>query len=135
MDTFLQMLSLFFEELIGRAGGPLNFRLVIMPTVAAFFGVRAGMRDTREGKATFLWGIVTMPSGRAAALRSARNDIGRVFIMALIMDTAYQLVALRALQVFQVLVVAVACAVVPYVMVRGPVAFAARRLRRKEATR
>ena len=127
------MLALFFEEMIGRASGPLNFRLVIMPTVAAFFGIRAGLKDTREGKSTFLWGIITVPTGRADALRSARKDIGRVFIMAVIMDTAYQLVALRTLQVFQVLVVAVVCAIVPYVLVRGPVAFVARRLRRKEA--
>ena len=134
MDEFLRMLALFFEEMIGRASGPLNFRLVIMPTVASFLGVRAGLRDTREGKSTFLWGIITMPSGRAAALRSARKDIGRVFITAVIMDTAYQIIALRTLQVFQVLVVAVACAIVPYVLVRGPVAFVARRLRRKEAT-
>jgi hypothetical protein len=134
MDTFLQMLSLFFEEMIGRASGPLNFRLVVMPTVAAFLGFRAGLRDARDGEPTFLWGIFTMPTGRAAALRSARKDIGRVFIMALIMDTTYQLIALRTLQVFQVLVVAVVCAIVPYVLVRGPVAFVARRLRRKEAT-
>ena len=134
MDEFPRMLALFFEEMIGRASGPLNFRLVVMPTVAAFFGIRAGLRDTREGKSTFLWGIITMPTGRAAALRSARKDIGRVFIMALIMDTAYQLIALRTLQVFQVLVVAVACAIVPYVLVRGPVAFFVRLLRRKEAT-
>ena len=134
MDEFPRMLALFFEEMIGRAGGPLNFRLVVMPTVAAFFGIRAGLRDTREGKSTFLWGIITKPTGRAAALRSARKDIGRVFIMALTMDTAYQIIALRAFQIFQVLVVAVACAIVPYVIVRGPVAFVARRLRRKEAT-
>ena len=51
--------------------------------------------------------------------------------MAVIMDTTYQLIALRALQLVQVLVVAVACAIVPYLLVRGPVTFLARRLHRK----
>ena len=132
MDTFLQMVSLFFEELGGRASGPLNFRLVVMPTMATLFGIRAGLRDAREGKPTFLWGILTQPAGRAAAFQSAVKDVGKVFVMAVIMDTAYQLIALRGLRLLQVLVVAVACAIVPYVLVRGPVAFIARSLRRKE---
>ena len=134
MDTFLQMLSQFFEELGGRATGPLNFRLVVMPIMATLFGVRAGLRDGREGKPTFLWGILTMPAERAAALRSAVKDVGKVFVMAVIMDTAYQIIALRGLRLLQVLVVAVACAIVPYVLVRGPIAFIARGLRRKKVS-
>ena len=132
MGEFLQMVSLFFEELGGRATGPLNFRLVVMPIMATLFGVRAGLRDAREGKPTFLWGILTMPAERAAALRSAVKDVGKVFVMAVIMDTAYQIIALHALRLLQVLVVAVACAIVPYVLVRGPIAFIARGLRRKK---
>jgi len=132
MDTLLQMVSLFFEELGGRASGPLNFRLVVMPIMATIFGVRAGMRDAREGKSTFLWGMLTMPAGRAAAFQSAVKDVGKVFVMAIIMDTAYQIIALRGLRLAQVLVVAVACAIVPYVLVRGPVTFITRTVRRKQ---
>jgi hypothetical protein len=132
MNEFLQMVSLFFEELGGRVSGPLNFRLVVMPTMATLFGIRAGLRDAREGKPTFLWGILTQPSGRAAAFQSAVKDVGKVFVMAVLMDTAYQIIALRGLRLLQVLVVAVACAIVPYVLVRGPVTFIARSLRRKE---
>ena len=134
MDTFLQMVSLFFEELGGRASGPLNFRLVVMPTMAALFGIRAGLRDAREGKSTFVWGILTLPAGRAEAFRSAVKDVGRVFVMAVIMDTAYQFIALHGLRLVQVLVVAVVCAIVPYVLVRGPVTFFARMLRRKQVS-
>ena len=132
MDTFLQMLSLFFEELGGRASGPLNFRLVVMPTMAALFGVRAGLRDARDRKPTFVWGILTLPVERAAAFRSAVKDVGKVLVMAVIMDTAYQIIALRGLRLAQVLVVAVACAIVPYVLVRGPVTLIARTIRRKQ---
>jgi hypothetical protein len=131
MNEFLQLVSLFFEEMIDRASGPLNFRLVVMPTMAALFGIRAGLRDAREGKSTFVWGILTLPAGRGESFRSARKDIGRVFVMAVIMDTIYQVLALRAFQIVQVLVVAVACAIVPYLLVRGPVTFLARRLHRK----
>ena len=80
-----------------------------------------------------MWGILTMPAGRPEALRSAVKDVGKVFVMAVIMDTAYQLIALHGLRLLQVLVVAVACAIVPYLLVRGPVTFIARSLRRKEA--
>ena len=134
MDTFPQMVSLFFEEMLGRASGPLNFRLVVMPTMATLFGIRAGLRDAREGKSTFVWGLLTMPAGRPEALRSAVKDVGKVFVMAVIMDTAYQLIVFRGLRLLQVLVVAVACAIVPYVLIRGPVALIASRLRRKEVS-
>ena len=132
MNEFLQMVSLFFEELGGRASGPLNFRLVVMPTMAALFGVRAGLRDAREGKSTFLWGILTKPAGRTAAFHSAMKDVGRVFVMAVIMDTAYQLIALGGLRLLQVLVVAVTCAIVPYVLIRGPVTWLTRGRYRKQ---
>ena len=49
MDTIVEMLSRAVEQLIGRASGPLHFRLFIMPIVVTVLGIRAGLRDAREG--------------------------------------------------------------------------------------
>jgi hypothetical protein len=49
------------------------------------------------------------------------KDIGRIFVVAIVLDSIYQLMVLRAYYIVQVLIVAVACAIVPYVAIRGPV--------------
>jgi hypothetical protein len=121
MDAILEMLSRGVEQLVGRAGGPLHFRLLIMPLVVTTLAVRAGLRDAREGQPAFLWALLTNPAERRRLLRSALKDVGRIFIVAVVLDTAYQLMVLRALYPGQLLIVAVTCAMVPYVVIRGPV--------------
>ncbi len=39
--------------------GPLKFRFVVQPLVAAVLALRAGIRDAREGRAPFLWALLT----------------------------------------------------------------------------
>ena len=121
MDTFLELLRRTVDELLGRASGPLHFRLLIQPTVAAFLAVRAGMRDARTGQPAFLWEVITNKDARGQLLRSGWKDVGKVFLIALVLDTVYQLIALRAVRPLQTLIVAVALAIVPYVLIRGPV--------------
>jgi hypothetical protein len=133
MHAIRELVARGVEELVGRASGPLNFRLFIMPIVVAVLAVRAGLRDAREGKPVFLWAILTNAAGRPGVLRSAVGDIGRIFIVAVVMDTTYQIVVLPAFHPGQLLIVAVACAIVPYVLIRGPVTRIARRLHRRRS--
>ena len=109
-------------ELLERLNGPLSFRLIIMPMVVSFLAIRAGLKDARERQPTFLYGMVTHPAERPRLLRSALADIGKVFVVAILLDTAYQLATGESFRLMEVLVVAVSCAIVPYVALRGPVA-------------
>ena len=131
MDTILEMLSRGVEQLLGRASGPLHLRLVIMPTVVTILAVRASLRDARDGQPAFLWAILANPAQRRRLLRSAVKDVGRIFIVAVVLDTTYQLVVLRAFYPGQMLIVAVVCAIVPYFLVRGPIMRLAHFLRRR----
>ena len=130
MDTVLQMFFRGFDQLVSRAGGPLNFRLFVMPIVVSVFAIRAGLRDAREGRPPFLGALLKNTADRPRLLRSALKDTGRIFIVAVVLDTTYQLLVLRWLYPVQVLIVAVACAIVPYVVIRGPAARIARALRK-----
>jgi hypothetical protein len=130
MDTVWDLIVRGAEGLIGRLDGPLHFRLVVMPTVVTFLAWRAHRRDVREGRPTRLGAFFTDPAARTRLVRSALKDIGRVFIVAVVMDTAYQLWVFRWVYPVQLLIVAVACAIVPYVLVRGPITRIARRFRR-----
>ena len=104
-----------------------------MPTVVTILAVRAGLKDAREGRPAFLWAILTNPSERRRLFHSALKDIGRIFVVALVLDTAYQIFFLRAFYIVQLFIVAIACSTAPYVLIRGPVTRLTRSLFRNEA--
>jgi hypothetical protein len=126
MDAVMDMVSRGLDQLLGRVSGPMHFRLVMMPVTVAILAIRAGIKDARAGRQAFLWSMFTNPADRRRLFRSALADIGRVFVFALVLDTLYQLVFLGEFHLLELLVVAVACAIVPYVLIRGPATHLAR---------
>jgi hypothetical protein len=134
MDTILHLLSRGINELLGRFSGPLNFRLFVMPTVVTILAIRADLRDAREGMPAPLGAFLTNPIERRRLLRTAIKDIGKVFLVAIVLDTTYQLWVLKSFHIGQLLIVAIVCAIVPYVLVRGPITRLARRLHHKKET-
>jgi hypothetical protein len=121
MDSILEALSRMFHQILGRATGPLNFRLVVMPTVVTILAVRAHLRDVRERRPTALWAFIKDPMERRRLFRSGLKDFGKVFVMATILDITYQLLVFRWIYPGEVLFIAVVCAIVPYFLVRGPI--------------
>jgi hypothetical protein len=135
METFFEFLSSRLEHLLGRASGPLNFRLVVMPMVVTIMAIRAHLRDVREGRPTVLWAFVRDRAKRQRLLRSGLKDFGKVFIVACVLDTTYQIWVLKSFIPGEMLIVAVTCAIVPYFLVRGPILRGGRLLWRKWAGR
>jgi hypothetical protein len=133
MDTLLEMLRSRVEHLLGRTAGPLNFRLLIMPLVVTFFAVRAAMRDAREGRPRFFRTLLTNPLERGRLARSALKDVGKIFVMAILLDTTYQLVVLKAFYLGELLVVVAASAILPYLVVRSAVSPLMRRIYRNQS--
>ena len=133
MDAFLAYLMRGVEQLIARADGPLHFRLFVMPTVVTILAILADRRDAREGRPAVLGAFFKDPAERRRVFWLALKDIGRVFVVAVVMDTAYQLWVFRWIYPVQLLIVAVACAIVPYVLVRGPITRLVRLLFREKA--
>ena len=123
-----------FYELGGRVGGPMTFRLVLQPTIATLVAVRAGLRDAREGRPAYFWTLLTGRGQRIKLLREGWRAIFKIFILAVIMDVIYELIVLGWIYPFENLLVATILAVVPYVLIRGPVNRLARRWRRKGCT-
>jgi len=115
------LLNRIFENLIDRVSGPMKFRLILQPLMAIIFAVRSGLKDAREGKPAYFWGLFTEPDKRRDMLRDGWKSIGKVFIIALILDIVYQYIALRWFYPFEALVVAIILAIIPYILVRGPV--------------
>lgn len=114
-------LSRAVEHLIGRITGPLHFRLILQPGLAAFMAVRAGLEDAKQGRQAFLWSALFEPGQHRILVREGWQDIGKVFVVAFVMDSIYELVVLRWLYPLQSLIVAFTLAILPYLLLRGPV--------------
>lgn len=114
------MLTRFFENLMGRVSGPMHFRLVLQPLMAIIFAIRDGRKDARAGRVPFFWAVFTHPEHRRDLLRSGWKSVGKVFIIALILDAVYQYIELRWFYPGEALVVALILAIIPYVLLRGP---------------
>lgn len=110
-----------WEDLIGRIGGPMSFRLVLQPAMAIFFAVRDGLQDARRGRPAYLWTLFTDPAHRWALLREGWKAVARVLVLAVVMDAIYQLLVLRWFYPGEAVIVAFVLAVVPYVLIRGSV--------------
>ena len=118
-----------WTDLVGRLGGPLTFRIILQPTMAALLGLRAGLKDARDGRPAFLWTVLTNRIHRAELMREGWATIARVFVLAVIMDVIYQLIVLRWIYPGEAIITAIVLAIVPYVFIRGPVNRIASRLR------
>jgi hypothetical protein len=108
-----------WDQLVGRLSGPMSFRFVIQPMVAATLAIRAGVRDARAHRSAYLSGLLTGVGDRRTMLLSAWQDVGRLFAVAAILDSLYQINVLRFFYPLQALAVAGVLAIVPYVAIRG----------------
>lgn len=117
-------------NLMARVGGPMTFRIILQPLMATLLAVRAGMKDAREDRPPYFWALLTNASQRADLVRQGWRAVGRVFILALIMDVIYQLIVVGWIYPLELLIIAIALAVVPYLLIRGPVSRLARYFRR-----
>jgi len=125
-----EMLARVWDNLLARVGGPMTFRIILQPAMALLLALKAGLKDAREGRPPFLWTVVTDPPQRAELLRQAWKAIARVFVLAIVMDLIYQWIVQRWIYPLETIIVAILLAVVPYIVLRGPINRIARRWRR-----
>ena len=60
MDSLAQL----WDNFLSRYTGPMNLRLLLQPAIASFFGIRAGLRDHREGRKPYLWTLISQSGTR-----------------------------------------------------------------------
>jgi len=106
---------------IGRLDGPLHFRFFMQPLMAIVLAIRDGSRDAREGRRPWAWKLIHVPEQRRFVLADGWKGIGRVFLLAIALDVIYQFIEWRTLRPVGALVTGIILAVIPYVLLRGPV--------------
>jgi hypothetical protein len=115
------ILTRIFENLAGRVTGPMKFRLVLQPLMATIFAIKYGMKDAREGQPAYFWALFTNPGHRREMLRSGWKSVGKVFVLALVLDAVYQYIELSWFYPVEAVLVALILAIIPYLAIRGPV--------------
>jgi hypothetical protein len=108
-------------NLTDRISGPMQFRFVLQPIMASIFAVLSGLKDAKAKRPSYFWGILTHRDQRADMLKDGWKSIGKVFILALILDIAYQIIELHYVYADEALIVGLALAIVPYLILRGVV--------------
>jgi hypothetical protein len=110
-----------WKTLIGQLHGPLAFRLILQPSVAVILAIRVGLRDSQAGRPAYFWAVLIDSEHRKDLLREGWKDVGKIFVVAVVLDVICQLIVLRWVNPGEALLVATTLAILPYLMVRGPV--------------
>jgi hypothetical protein len=115
------MLARVWEEIAARPTGPMAFRVYFQPLMAAILAIRDGRKDARAGRPPYFWALFTGSVDRGRLIRDGWRSIGRVAILALVMDLVYQFTVLGGLRPVEGLIVIALLAIIPYMFIRGGV--------------
>ena len=119
MSDFLARIA---ENLANRVDGPLHFRLVLQPLIALTLAIVDGLKDARTGRPPYLWSLVAQRGGSRKQLQDGWKSIGKVFLVALVLDVLYQVIVLGFVYSGEALVVAFVLSIIPYGMMRELIA-------------
>jgi hypothetical protein len=109
------------EDLFARLDGPLHFRLIVQPLMATIFAVIDGVKDAKTGKPAYFWALLTTPGYRKELVKEGWKSVGKIFILAIVLDVVYQVIVHSSVYPGELLLVAFVLAILPYLVVRGPV--------------
>jgi hypothetical protein len=115
------MFARIWESLIARLTGPMISGSSYNPRLQRFSRFAAGLRDAHQNRPAFLWAVLWNPAHRCELLRQGWKDVGKVLLLATILDVIYQLIVHRGVYILELMITAVALAVIPYVLFRGPI--------------
>jgi hypothetical protein len=124
MDDFWTRI---LENMADRVSGPMKFRLLLQPVMASIFAILSGLNDARTGKPPYFWTLLTDPAHRADMIKDGWKSVGKVFVLALVLDVVYQIIVSRFVYPGEAIITAFLLAIVPYLILRGLVTRLARK--------
>jgi hypothetical protein len=115
-----EIFSRAWSDVFDRINGPMSFRLIIQPIMAAILAIRSGMSDAKNNRPPFLWSLLFDKAQRQYMLAHGWRDISKVFFMAAVIDVGFQICVFKRFYPIETLIVAVSLSIIPYLLVRGP---------------
>lgn len=112
-----------WRDLLDRPGGPMTFRFILQPAMAAIAAFRDGVHDARLGRTPYFLALlrgVRSTDGRVGRLWEGIVSTARILILGVVMDTIYQGLVFKTFYPGQAAAIAILLAFVPYLLLRGP---------------
>ena len=109
------------ENMSDRVNGPMRFRFVLQPLMAVIFAVIDGRKDAKAGKPAYAWALFTDSASRADMIKDGWKSVGKIFILALVLDLGFQIFVQGFVFPMETVLVAILLAIVPYLILRGPI--------------
>jgi len=75
-----------WRDLTERPSGPMAFRFILQPSMAAIAAIYHGLQDARVHRSPYLWTVLHRPQERAGRLREGINATSRIILLGLTMD-------------------------------------------------
>lgn len=114
-----EIINRLIENMMDRVSGPMHLRILLQPVIASVFAIISGLKDAREGNPPYFWSLFTNAAHRREMLRDGWKSVGKVFVIAMLLDVVYQVVVQRFVYPGEVVLVALLLAIIPYLVVRG----------------
>ena len=108
-----------FYDLLDRPNGPMRFRFILQPVMAAIAAVRDGRADAVAHRAPYLWTIIKSAEERTPRLREGLNSTARIILLGIIMDIIYQWLVLKMFYPAEAVIIALLLCFIPYLILRG----------------
>lgn len=116
-----------WHDIAERPGGPMSFRFLLQPTMAFIAALNDGIRDARVHRMSYLRAILRDPIERGDRLREGLFATARLILLGIGMDAIYQWREIGAFYPGEALLITFLLAVLPYLLLRGPISLIARR--------
>jgi len=122
----IELLTRIWENLIARTEGPMHFRFFIQPAMSLLFAILASIRDIKNNTTPYFWRFLTSHGQRPEIAKEAWKDVGKIFIVGVVLDIIYQLIVVFKLKTetriypLEAVLVAFGLAIIPYILLRGP---------------
>jgi hypothetical protein len=116
----MDFLGRVFDELVARiTSGPMQFRLIIQPTMALILGIRDGLADVKAGSPPFLWGLLFRRNDLKPSFQSAVRRLRVPVVVAILADATVQYLMFHHVRPLTAVIVGVLLMGVPYSASRG----------------
>jgi hypothetical protein len=115
-----------WRDILDRPGGPMTFRFILQPVMAAIAALHDGVKDAHAERSPYLWSLLTDPAVRTSRLYEGLISTSRIILLGIGMDAVYQSTVLKTFYPGEMVIIAILLAFVPYLLLRGPFARVAR---------
>jgi hypothetical protein len=107
------------DNMVDRVSGPMHFRMILQPVMATIFAIMAGLKDARTGKPPYFWALFSEPAQRVEMIKDGWKSVGKVFVLAMVLDVVYQIIVQHFIYPGEAIIVAFLLAILPYLLLRG----------------